>query len=124
MPLGAHRLLLSISAMRRALVGAGVGEADHLLTQAGDVLIVQDGRLILAEQSTFDTGEAEVPAFTISEILTQSGDVLITQSGDAIIAEQFVNPEDVGINFILSQSLDTLTTQDDQKILANQSELT
>ncbi len=121
MPLGAHRLLLSISAMRRALGGVA---ADHQLTQAGDVLVAQDGRLILAEQSSFATGEAEVPVFTISEILTQSGDILITQSGDAIIAEQFIDPEDVGINFMLSQSLDILTTQDDQKILANQSELT
>jgi len=119
MPLGAHRLLLSISAMRRTLGGVA---ADHLLTQAGDFFIAQDGRLILAEQSGFDTGD--VPVFAISEILTQSGDILITQSGDAIIAEQFIDPEDVGINFILSQSLDILTTQDDQRILANQSELT
>ena len=121
MPLGAHRLLLSVSAMRRALGGVA---ADHLLTQAGDFFIAQDGRLILAEQSGFDTGDVPVSPAFISEILTQSGDVLITQSGDAIITEQFIDPEDVGINFILSQSLDISTTQDDQRLLANQSELT
>lgn len=116
MPLGASRLLLSISAMRRVLAAEGVVDVDHLLTQAGDILTAEDGRLILAEQSEFSTDD--VTRLT-DLLLTESGDVLITQSGDFIVADDSVFADI--IDYLLTQDGDILMTQDGRLILDERS---
>jgi hypothetical protein len=118
MPLGAHRLLLSVSAMRRALGGV---TADHLLTQAGDVLIAQDGRLILANQSNFSTGADEpgVADQELSILLTQTGEFISTQAGQLLGAEQLFTPAALegAAKFITTQDLNQLITQDGEFII-------
>ena len=118
MPLGAHRLLLSISAMRRTLGGVA---ADHLLTQAGDFLITQDGRLILANQSTFSTGADEpgVADQELSILLTQAGEFISTQAGQLLGAEQLFTPAEIegAARFIITQDLNQLITQDGEFII-------
>jgi len=120
MPLGAHRLLLSISAMRRTLGG---DTADHLLTQAGDFLITQDGRLILANQSTFSTGADEpgVADQELSILLTQAGEFISTQAGQLLGAEQLFTPSEIegAARFIITQDLNQLITQDGEFIIEN-----
>jgi len=120
MPLGAHRLLLSVSAMRRTLGGVA---ADHLLTQAGDFLITQDGRLILANQSTFSTGADEpgVADQELSILLTQAGEFISTQAGQLLGAEQLFTPAEIegAAKFIITQDLNQLITHDGEFIIEN-----
>lgn len=111
MPLGAHRLLLSVSAMRRAL--SVEGALDYLLTQSGETIAAQDGRFILSEQSLGETTE-----------FVQSLDPITLQSGDFIGLNQ--NPNQILVlnhdfetsgRTLLTETGETLTNQDGEALL-------
>lgn len=110
MPLGASRLLLSISAMRRTLAEAGVA-ADFLLTQAGDYLITQRGELILANQSDFVSGDYVEPE--VSLLLTQDLNVIALQNDKLLATEQLFETASLAeSNGLITQAREALITQD------------
>jgi hypothetical protein len=117
MALGVSRLLLSLSAMKRA-AGEAVIPADLLLTQAGDFIIAENGWLILANQSDSDTIKPD----DIYHILTEDGDLLQAQDDRFLGTQQeviIINAND----FILTEDLDQLTAENGYLFLANESNI-
>jgi hypothetical protein len=117
MALGVSRLLLSLSAMKRA-AGEAVIPADLLLTQAGDFIIAENGWVILANQSNSDTIKPD----DVYHILTQNGDLLQAQDDRFLGTQQEVIIFDAN-DFILTQDLDQLTAENGYLILANESDI-
>lgn len=114
------RLALSLSAVKRFIGDGGV--VDHLLTQASDFLVVQDGRLLLGENSEFATGPRFVDE-PLSALLTEAGELLLMQDENILSAQRVLSVEETGENFLLSQDNKILISESGLRLLVKQSQL-
>jgi flagellar basal body rod protein FlgG len=114
MALGVSRLLLSLSAMKRA-AGEAVIPADLLLTQAGDFIIAENGWVILANESDIPTTKPDISSY----LKTEDGlDILLTQDDDVISTQQYRESagEFYGDRDIITQDGESIYTQDGRSI--------
>src|SRR5210317_330681 len=117
------RLALSLSAIKRIIRDGGDGGiVDHILTQASDFLVAQDGRPILGENTEFATGPRFVDE-PLSGLLTEAGEFLFTQDENILSAQTLLTVEDTGENFLLSQDNRILISEDGLFFLTEQSDL-
>ena len=114
MALGVSRLLLSLSAMKRA-AGEAVITADYILTQDENFIIAQNGWVILANQSRSDTIKPDISSY----LETEDGlNILLTQDDDVISTQQYRESagEFFGDRDILTQDGEAIYTQDGRSI--------